>query len=213
MTTTVTTDKSYQTLVKERRSIRVYDTNVKISEVEMNEILEEATLAPSSLNLQPWRFLVIESEEGKEKLKELAKYNAKQVETSSAVIAVFVDLNNAENIEAIYNLSVEKGLMTAEVKEKQVSNIANMLSSAPREQLRASYFIDAGLVSMQIMLSAQARGYASNAMGGYNKKDIAETFGMDKERFEPVMLISIGKAAEAGKETVRLPIADVAKWV
>ena len=60
---TTTTKPTYEQLVKERRSIRVYDPEVKISKQEMHELLEEATLAPSSLNLQPWRFLVIESEE------------------------------------------------------------------------------------------------------------------------------------------------------
>ncbi|MFC4355482.1 nitroreductase family protein [Chryseomicrobium palamuruense] len=210
---TTSTKKSYQEVVKERRSIRTYNTSVKITQQEMQEILEEATLAPSSMNMQPWRFLVIESDEAKEKLKELAKFNSKQVETSSAVIAVFVDMNSIETIDEIYSLAVEKGFMPQDVKEKQVPAITNMMKDVPQEQLRASHFIDAGLVSMQIMLSAQARGYASNPMGGYNKKDIAETFGLDKNRFEPVMLISVGKAAEEGHSSVRLPIEDLAKWV
>lgn len=210
---TTTTKKSYQEVVTERRSIRTYDASVKITQQEMQEILDEATLAPSSMNLQPWRFLVIESDEGKNKLKELAKFNSKQVETSAAVMAVFVDMNSIETIDEIYSMAVEKGYMPQDVKDKQVPSITNMMKDIPRDRLRASHFIDAGLVSMQIMLSAQARGYATNPMGGYNKKDIAETFGLDKERFEPVMLISIGKAAEEGRPTVRLPIQDLAKWV
>ncbi len=32
----------------------------ELNEEEMTEILTEATLAPSSVNMQPWRFLVIE---------------------------------------------------------------------------------------------------------------------------------------------------------
>lgn len=39
-----------------RRSIRSYDPNVKISKEEMIEILAKASRAPSSMNMQPWRF-------------------------------------------------------------------------------------------------------------------------------------------------------------
>lgn len=210
---TTTTQPTYQETVKSRRSIRTYQPDVKISQQEMQELLAEATLAPSSLNLQPWRFLVIESEEGKATLKELAKFNQRQVETSSAVIAVFVDMESIETTQEIYDLAVEKGVMPADVRDRQVPSIQSMLRAIPREEMRAMNFIDAGLVSMQIMLSAQARGYATNPMGGFEKAKIAEAYGLDKNRFEPVMLISIGKAADEGRASVRLPIDDIAKWV
>ena len=210
---TTTTQPTYQETVKSRRSIRTYQPDVKISQQEMQELLAEATLAPSSLNLQPWRFLVIESEEGKATLKELAKLNQRQVETSSAVIAVFVDMENIETTQEIYDLAVEEGVMPADVRDRQVPSIQSMLRAIPREEMRAMNFIDAGLVSMQIMLSAQARGYATNPMGGFEKEKIAEAYGLDKNRFEPVMLISIGKAADEGRASVRLPIDDIAKWV
>ncbi|MNT92592.1 putative NAD(P)H nitroreductase YodC [compost metagenome] len=49
-------------------------------------------------------------------------------------------------------------------------------------------------------------------MGGYEKDQIAEAFGLDKERYVPVMLISIGKAAGSGYQSVRLPIDRIAQW-
>ncbi|WP_317950041.1 nitroreductase family protein, partial [Rossellomorea marisflavi] len=76
-------NNDFQDLITGRRSIRNYDPSVKISKEEMKEILTEATLAPSSVNLQPWRFLVIDSEEGKATLAPLAKFNQTQVNTSS----------------------------------------------------------------------------------------------------------------------------------
>ena len=35
----------------------------------MDEIITKATQAPSSVNMQPWRIAVVESDEMKEKLK------------------------------------------------------------------------------------------------------------------------------------------------
>lgn len=210
MNTTMTND--FKDIITGRRSIREYDPSVKISKEEMTEILTEATLAPSSVNLQPWRFLVIDSEEGKKTLKPLAMFNQRQVETSSAVIAVFVDMNSLSYIEQIYDTAVERGLMPAEVRDRQVPGIKGMLSSVPEQQMKEMNLIDAGLVSMQLMLAARAHGYDTNPIGGYEKDQIAEAYGMDKDRYQPVMLISIGKAAEKGYQSVRLPIEEIAHW-
>ncbi|MCK2158650.1 MULTISPECIES: nitroreductase family protein [Exiguobacterium] len=210
MTTQTTTD--FMEIVKGRRSIRNYDTNVKISKEEMTQILEEATLAPSSVNMQPWRFLVIDSAEGKATLAPLAKFNQVQVETSSAVIAVFGDMNAVDSIDTIYDMAVEKGLMPQEVRDRQVPAIKGFYSPEDTDTLRDSILIDSGLVSMQLMLVARAHGYDTNPIGGYEKDQIAEAFGMDKDRYLPVMLLSIGKAVDAGYPSVRLPINDITDW-
>jgi nitroreductase len=52
--------------------------SLKISKEEMTEILTPATLAPSLVNMQPWRFLVIDSPEGKAMLVSLARFNKNQ---------------------------------------------------------------------------------------------------------------------------------------
>ncbi|CAM4050921.1 NAD(P)H nitroreductase [Bacillus manliponensis] len=199
-------------IVTGRRSIRKYNPNVKISKEEMTEILTKATLAPSSINMQPWRFLVIDSAEGKATIAPLAKFNGSQVETSSAMIAVFGDLNNFEYGEEIYSKAVELGYMPAEVKEQQMVQIKAYMSTVSKEVMRDTVLIDGGLVSMQLMLAARAHGYDTCPIGGFEKDKIAEAFGLDKDRYVPVMLISIGKAADAGYQSVRLPIDRIAEW-
>ena len=52
----------------------MYDETHKISHEEMLTMIQEATTAPSSVNMQPWRFVVVESEAGKEKLKPLIRF-------------------------------------------------------------------------------------------------------------------------------------------
>ncbi len=49
-------------LVKGRTSVRSYDPNKKVSEAVLMRILEAGRLAPSACNLQPWRFILVESE-------------------------------------------------------------------------------------------------------------------------------------------------------
>ncbi|MGG1607646.1 nitroreductase family protein [Bacillus wiedmannii] len=211
MGTTLKTN-DFMKIMKGRRSIRNYDPTVRISKEEMIEILKEATTAPSSVNAQPWRFLVIESSEGKEKLAKMAKFNQSQVSTSSAVIAVFADMDNDDYIEEIYSKAVELGYMPQEVKDRQVQALNAHFEKLPIQENRETILIDSGLVSMQLMLAARAHGYDTNPIGGYDKENIDAIFGLEKERYVPVMLLSIGKAADEGYASYRLPVDRIAQW-
>lgn len=178
----------------------------------MTEILAKATRAPSAINMQPWRFLVIDSPEGKEKLAQLASFNQTQVLTSSAVIAVFYDANNIEYMDEIFSKAVELGYMPQEVKELQLQQARPYYASLTPAALRDINMLDSGLVSMQLMLVARAHGYDTNPMAGYDKDRIAEVFQLDKERFQPVMLLSIGKASKQGYPSYRLPVDTITTW-
>lgn len=203
---------NFNEIVLGRRSVKVYDPEVKISREEMTEILTEATRAPSAINMQPWRFLVIDSAEGKEKLAPLASFNQSQVLTSSAVIAVFYDANNMEYMDEIYGKAVELGYMPPDIMESNLQQAKSYYANISPSDLRDMNLIDSGIVSMQLMLVARAHGYDTNPMAGYDKERIAEVFGLDKDRFQPVMLISIGKAAKEGYPSYRLPVETIATW-
>ncbi|MEE4576609.1 nitroreductase family protein [Paenibacillus polymyxa] len=211
-TTNIVKTNDFKEIALGRRSVKVYDPSVKISREEMTEILTEATRAPSSINLQPWRFLVIDSPEGKATLAPLARFNQRQVETSSAVIAVFGDLNNFDNFEQIFGEAVELGYMPQDIKEMQQEKVTAHFAALDPVVNRETVLIDGGLVSMQLMLVARAHGYDTNAIGGYEKDKIAEAFGMDKDRYVPVMLISMGKGINEGHPSTRLPIDQIAQW-
>ncbi|MDQ0090965.1 nitroreductase [Paenibacillus anaericanus] len=202
----------FNEIVYGRRSIKEYDPSVKISREEMTEILAEATSAPSSINMQPWRFVVIDSEEGKETLGDLAKFNKEKVLSSSAVIAVFADMNNIDYAEEIYGKAVELGYMPKEIKEFQLNAFKPLYEAMPEKNMRETIILDAGLVSMQLMLVARAHGYDTNPIGGYEKDQIAEVYGLDKDRYIPIMLITIGKAANEGFQTYRLPVETITTW-
>lgn len=58
-----------QELCAERFSARKY-TDEPVSEEDLNYILECVRLAPSACNKQPWKFVVVKSEEAKQKVRE-----------------------------------------------------------------------------------------------------------------------------------------------
>lgn len=175
----------------------------------MLEILDKTVTAPSSVNMQPWRFVVVDSEEGKDKLKPFVSYNSVQNETSSAMVLIFADLKSQERAEEIYGKAVTQGKMPEEVKEKQLSSIVPMYENAPFEVMNEIVHIDSSLAAMQLMLVARSYGYDTNAIGGYKKDGLAKAFGLDEDRHVPILIIAIGKADEEGFESVRLDASDV----
>ena len=199
----------FSDIVYNRRSIRKFDTSVKIPREEMLEILDKTVTAPSSVNMQPWRFVVVDSEEGKDKLKPFVSYNSVQNETSSAMVLIFADLKSQERAEEIYGKAVTQGKMPEEVKEKQLSSIVPMYENAHFEVMNEIVHIDSSLAAMQLMLVARSYGYDTNAIGGYKKDGLAKAFGLDEDRHVPILIIAIGKADEEGFESVRLDASDV----
>ncbi len=97
-----------------RRSIREY-TDEQVGLGNLREIVRAGTWAPSGLNNQPWRFVIIGDPAIKEKLSTATHYSH-IVQAAQALFAVFVDQ------EAMYD----------EVKDHQAVGacIQNMLLAA-----------------------------------------------------------------------------------
>ena len=205
MQTTLT--KSLSEVIKERHSVRKYDSTYKISQEEIKDMLKEAIQAPSSSNLQPWRFIVIQDQETKSELRAIAN-NQEQVETASAVIAVLGDKEMYKSVEKVYRGAFEAGFMDEENMNRLIEGTNKTYPFAPEEVLKNIASFDAGLVSMQLMLIAKDRGYDTVPMGGFDKEKFVKMFNID-DRLFPIVLISVGKAAAPAFNTTRLPLEDV----
>ena len=116
-------NNNFEDVVFNRRSVKVFDENVKISHSEMLEMINKAVKAPSSVNLQPWRFVIVDSKEGKDKLRPLIRFNQRQNDTSSAMILIFGDMKCYEKADEIYGEAVKKGLMPEDIKNDIMNKI------------------------------------------------------------------------------------------
>jgi nitroreductase len=192
--------------ILKRKSIRLYDENVKISREEMNQILTEAMIAPSSRNQQPWRFVVVDTKLGKEKLSLAMPYNQNQLNTSAAMIVVFQDLEKYKLAEVMLDQQLQAGMITQADKEKNLKTVNDLIPTLKPESIEREGLIDCGLVAMQLMIVARFHGYDTCPIGGFERDKINDALDYDKARFKPVMIVSIGKAKDAGKKTLRLPL-------
>lgn len=197
-------------VIKGRKSVKYFDPNVKIKREEIIEMLNEANIAPSSCNLQPWRYIVVDTPEGKEKLGS-ANYNKIQNDTSAAMIIVLGDLNHYGKFDEIYGEAVEKGYMTEEVKDGFEKGMGPQLENLPTDKNREGVYFDCGLWTMQFANIAYAKGYDTNIIGGFVREKVAELFGLE-ENLIPVMLIALGKKEKDARPTVRMKAENLVRF-
>ncbi len=84
-------------LIQNRKSIRNYSEK-DISNEDLKKILQAGYYAPSWMNSQPWKFILVKDEESKALLSQLA-LNQPHVKSANAVIVCIADKNawNKEN--------------------------------------------------------------------------------------------------------------------
>lgn len=203
--------ETISTLIKERRSVRKYDPDFTIEKNEILEMLEQATLAPSTSNLQPWEFLVFLDAEERKDLRKIA-YNQEQIETASAVIAVLGDKEFYKNIDPVYDSMSEAGFVDEASKAVLVGNAHKAYPHAPEESRKNMATFDSGLAAMQFMLIAKERGYATGPMGGFDKVKFAQRFNIS-DRYFPIVLITLGKENAPAYSTTRIAIEDKVKFI
>ncbi|MFY4776878.1 nitroreductase family protein [Metabacillus sp. RGM 3146] len=205
----LSTSNELLNILNERTSVRHYDSAAKISKEELTEILESAGMAPSAWNLQHWHFMVFHSDSSKERLLPIA-YNQQQVVESSAVIAVLGDLKANTKTDSVYNPLVEAGFMTEDIK----NTMADQINGAYENELyaREAAFSNASLGAMQLMIAAKAKEYDTCAIGGFNASQFIEEFKVE-DRYVPVMLITVGKAAKPAHKSGRLNLDELSTWL
>lgn len=201
----------FEKITMQRNSIRVYDENCRISQAEMLEMLNETVHAPSSMNLQPWRFWVIDSVASKEKLEPLLGGNISQVRTSAAMILVFGDLQAYDLQKKLCDEAVAAGKMTTEQRDHQIETIKAVETRSVSDR-REGLKLDCGLAIMQFMLVARAHGYDTCPIGAFDENELCRAFEVDNNHYVPVLAISIGKAAEAGHDKLRFKADDFTKF-
>lgn len=98
--------------LKWRYATKVYQEGKKVSQENIDKIVEAARLAPTSSGLQPFRLVVIDDQKTKEKLAEGA-LNQVAVTTCSHVIVFAVwDNYTDERIDQVYDfITDERGLL------------------------------------------------------------------------------------------------------
>lgn len=213
MSSAVQTD--FLTIFRERHSVRYFDASYKVSEQEIKELLEIAGGAPSSWNLQHWKFVAFTEAAAKEKLLPIAS-GQKQVVDAPVTIAVLGDLEANRNAEPVYGPVIRAGLEDAYAGYTSHKVLFTQIEEAYAVSESSSYRRDeairnASLAAMQLMLATKAKGLDSGPMVGFDADAFVKAFNVPP-RYVPVLLVAIGKAAKPARPTSRFPVEQTIIW-
>ncbi|GAK08937.1 NAD(P)H-dependent oxidoreductase [Geomicrobium sp. JCM 19038] len=89
-----------------RHATKAFDPDQKISEEDFSFLLEIARLSPSSIGLEPWKFIVVQNEAIRKELSTYSSGAVKQLETASHFVIIL-----ARN-DARYDSEYARHMMT-----------------------------------------------------------------------------------------------------
>ena len=109
--------------LQRRYTSKRYDASKQISQADLAVILEALRLSPSSINSQPWKFVVIESEQGKQRLHDsfANKFQFNQVHAKAASHTILFAYNPSykrADYEKVIDADIANGRTKAENKEQ-----------------------------------------------------------------------------------------------
>ncbi len=186
------------TAIGERRSVSFFEPGHEISDEEIKGIIKLANNTPSSMNLQPWKVIVVKSNELKEKLKEACFNQEKVVEASCNFIVLADPKGLEENIYSVLKSWVDLGYMSKEASENY-KNMAQALYDSTESIKRKLFAVkNSSFFAMSLMYAAMAFGYDTHPMDGFDESKVKSLFEIPEYMIVPV-IIACGKFRKNAK--------------
>ena len=190
--------------LRTRRSIRRFKSD-PVPAPLIDRILTTATFAPSAHNLQPWRFVLIQSDSAKEKLG-LALTEKMRTD---------MDAENASHSKEYRQAQIQKRIEISlrRIDEAPViillcRDINAIQKDEPEEEAMGIQSV--ALAGLQLMLAAHAEGLGANwiCWALYAQKDIQNALALSAT-WQPQALFFLGYADEKPKEILRKSVKEL----
>lgn len=212
----------------QRRAVKVFEP-VEISEELREQILNAARHAPSSFNIQPYKFYWVQSATKKTAVAKLC-LGQKPAETASALVVAVADLGSLSatsqsQVEWMRrsDFSEEKILdyerrarigrilfmpgpfgIFAAIKRAffQLLNLRMAIGMPPlsRQDLFKWATKSTALACQNLMIAAEALGMNTCPMEGFDSRRLAQYLSLSGRQHEIVMVIAMGKKLRAHHE-------------
>jgi len=181
--------KTLAQAIRERHATPSFDGS-PIAAAELKQILEAGLAAPSGYNMQPWRFVVVQSHEQKKRLRG-ASYNQPKVEEASAVIVACGDTDGwRKDLDEMLRLGREGGMPEGYAHQAEVA-VPNYLSSFSIEQMKGWLNKMVMIAFTHMMLTAEVMGYDTAPMEGFEQEKVHEVLRLPMS-YHVVALLAIG---------------------
>jgi len=191
--------------IEKRRSVKHYDAQHAMSSEEIEKLMSAAVLAPTSFNIQNWRFLVAQDPELRASMR-AAAWDQAQVTDSSITVLVCGDLRAHARAPERYWADAPE-----EVQNMLVPMIGKFYEGNDQLQ-RDEAMRPGGLAAQNLMLAAKAMGYDSCPMIGFDPVEVGRLVHLPDD-YVITMMVTIGKAAKpAQSRGGQLPLSEVVSY-
>ena len=174
--------------ILERRSVKAYDPQHKMSEQEIAKLMSLAMLSPTAFNIQNWRFVVVTDPALRKQIR-AASWDQAQVEDASVLIVLTADLHAWKKQPERYWANAPKP-----VQDFLVPAIGQYYTGKEQVQ-RDEAMRSCGMAAMTIMLAAKEMGYDTCPMDGFDFDTVSKLLNLPDDH-TPVMFVVVGKAAK-----------------
>ncbi|TYR78650.1 NAD(P)H-dependent oxidoreductase [Priestia megaterium] len=209
---------------KYRHACKEFDIERKIAKEEFDFILETARLSPSSFGFEPWKFIVLQDLELREKLIPVTWGGQKQLKTASHFIVTLARTKKEMSPESDYLVNIMNNthklpedviLQRHSAYEKFLHTDFNLFENerAMFEWACRQTYLAVG----NMMTSAAHIGIDSCPIEGFNKEkveDILVSEGLlNKSSFGVSCMVAFGYRLNQPREKTRQTMKEIVQWV
>lgn len=208
-------------LAKRRYTTKAYDAARRIPQATVDALLEQLRHSPSSVNSQPWHFVIADSAEGKARLAKAADgrfaYNSPKILDASHVI---VFCTRTDMTEAHLNALLEQEQADGRFRDEQARagqdasrrgyvNLHRFDQKDLQHWMEKQTYLALGTA----LLGAAAHGLDATPIEGFDSKVLDAELGLREQGFTSVVVLALGYRNEqdfnAGLNKSRLPASTV----
>jgi nitroreductase len=175
--------------ITERRSVKAFDPQHRMSEQEINQLMSLAMLSPTAFNIQNWRFVLVTDPVLRQQIR-AASWNQAQVEEATLLIVLTADLNAWAKQPERYWKNAPKA-----ASDVLVSMIGQYYQSNDQVQ-RDEAMRSCGMAATTLMLAAKEMGYDTCPMDGFDFAAVSKLLNLPADHI-PTMFVVVGKALKA----------------
>ncbi len=190
-----------------RFACKLFDEKRAIPRADLDYILEAGRLSPSSLGLEPWRFLVIDDTQLRRHLRS-ACWNQSQITTASTVIVILA-LKSDLMPETGYARKMLRRLVATESEMEEAMQIYRDIA---RGDLPGWSVAQCHIAAAEMMMAAAVIGIDSCPMGGFEPEAVAKVLQIDRGKVEVALLLALGYRAQPQPPKHRLSLAELVQY-
>lgn len=169
-----------------RRAVKYFDKNDRLTDEMEHELLQATIQAPTSFNIQHWRFVILRNPELRAKLRAELGNDQSQITDASLLILFTADVKAWAKNPQRYCSSAPKEI--ADMLVEMISSFYKGRDWLQRDEAQRSI----GIAMQTLMLAAQGLGYQSCPMIGFDIEKVAELVNLPDDYVMGPM-VAIGK--------------------